>query len=205
LGGQLAALAIQAGALRTVIVRDPVAAAAQAAELRTELKAAVADIRRLVHGLRPPALDELGLVGALRQRAARYGAGGLYESAEGDQQGVPSLVVTVAATEPLPILPAAVEVAVYRIVDEALANVAKHAAARSCVVRLDVDGRSRLTVQVDDDGVGIASDRVAGVGLLAMRERAEELGGSFAIGPRPDGPGTRLLVLLPLSAPEAER
>ena len=76
LGSQLAALAMQATALRATIERDPTAAAEAAAELRAELRAAVADIRRLVHGLRPPALDELGLAGALRERVTRYGAGG---------------------------------------------------------------------------------------------------------------------------------
>jgi signal transduction histidine kinase len=105
----------------------------------------------------------------------------------------------VSTPETLPHLPAAVEVAVYRIVDEALANVAKHAAARSCVVQLDIDGD--LWLSITDDGAGIAADRVAGVGLVSMRERAAELGGSFSIGPREDGPGTRLLVRLPIPAP----
>jgi signal transduction histidine kinase len=200
LGAQLAALAIQAGALRATIARDPAAAEEQAADLRLELKSAVADIRRLVHGLRPPALDELGLLAALRQRAASYGAGGIYQTAAGERVGDPSLVVTVLAPDDMPPLPAAIEVAVYRIVDEALANVVAHAAARSCVLRLETADELRLTVE--DDGIGIAADRIAGVGLLSMRERAEELGGSFVIERRVDGQGTRLLVSLPLPVPE---
>lgn len=196
LGAQLAALAIQAGALRVQIDSDPEQARDQASELRTELRAAVADIRRLVHGLRPPALDELGLIGALRQRADRYGAGGIAQPddvAGGDR---PALAIDVVAAEPLPPLSAAIEVAIYRIVDEALANVARHAAARTVIVRLMVDDHLRLTI--DDDGVGLPENRVAGVGLISMRERAGELGGSFAIAPRADAAGTRVDVTLPL-------
>jgi signal transduction histidine kinase len=201
LGAQLAALAIQAGNLRATIERDPAMAREQAAELRGELRAAVADIRRLVHGLRPPALDELGLVGALRQRAARYGAGGNAATGEDAGDGDPLPAVTVAAPETLPPLPAAVEVAVYRIVDEALANVTRHAAATSCLIRLEAaDG---LVVTVDDDGVGLAPGHGTGVGLLSMRERAEELGGVFAAGPRPHGAGTRISARFPLAAPPA--
>jgi signal transduction histidine kinase len=197
LGAQLAALAIQAGALRATIASDPVTATEQAAELRTELRAAVADIRRLVHDLRPPALDELGLVAALRERATRYAAGGVYETDAGQQHGDPQLMVSVIAPDDLPPLPAAVEVAVYRIVDEALTNVAKHAAAHHC--RIHLEASNHLTVIIEDDGVGIAQNRVAGVGLLSMRERAEELSGSISIETRVEGPGTRLVLCLPLS------
>ena len=200
LGAQLAALAIQAGALRVTVQRDPAVAEEQAAELRTELRSAVADIRRLVHGLRPPALDELGLIGALRERAARYEAGGVFQTSEGERLGDAALAVTVSAVPDLPILTAAVEVAVYRIAEEAVANVARHAAARTCQVRLEVG--DWLTLTVEDDGAGLGPDRGVGVGLLSMRERAEELGGRFAIGARADGPGTRLVVRLPLSPPE---
>jgi signal transduction histidine kinase len=196
LGAQLAALAMQAGALRVLIGQDPAAAQEQASELRTEMKAAVADIRRLVHGLRPPALDELGLIGAVRQRAASYGSGGILQPVTGESASHAALMVTVIAPETLPPLPAAVEVAVFRIVDEALANVAKHASARSCVVRIEAGDELRLSIT--DDGVGMAADRVAGVGLVSMRERAAELGGTFMIEPGEEGSGTRLLVSLPL-------
>jgi signal transduction histidine kinase len=200
LGAQLAALAIQAGALRTTILRDPSGAREQASELRTELRSAVADIRRLVHGLRPPALDELGLIGALRERAARYETGGDFQTPEGELAGEAALAVTVTAEPDLPSLPAAVEVAVYRITEEAVANVARHASARSCQVRLEA--ADWLTLTVEDDGIGLSPDRGVGVGLLSMRERAAELGGRFAIGSRMDGPGTRLVVQLPLLAPK---
>jgi signal transduction histidine kinase len=162
------------------------------------LRSAVADVRRLVHGLRPPALDELGLIGALRERAARYETGGDFHTVEGEYSGDAALAVTVIAVPDLPVLSAAVEVAVYRIAEEALANVARHATARACQVHLEA--AEWLTLTIEDDGIGLGADRGVGVGLLSMRERAEELGGRFSIGPRMDGPGTRLVVQLPLSA-----
>jgi signal transduction histidine kinase len=163
------------------------------AELIGQLQAATAEIRRLVYELRPPALDDLGLVAALRTLAARY-----------DQGGRPGLRITVEAPDfPSP-LPAAVEVAAYRICQEALTNVVRHAGARHCTVRLvlpDACGpRAALVVEVRDDGRGLAADRRAGVGLASMHERAAELGGTCLIEPVPTG-GTRVLATLPLPAP----
>jgi two-component system, NarL family, sensor kinase len=103
--------------------------------------------------------------------------------------------VSVEAPEDLPDLPAAVEVAVYRITQEALTNVARHARAHSCVVRLVVN--DDVTLEIVDDGVGIPAGRSAGVGLSSMHERASELGGSCTVEPVPKG-GTRVLVRLPL-------
>jgi signal transduction histidine kinase len=197
LGAQLAALTIQTSTLRSAIAADPESADVIALEIRAELKSAIGDIRRLVHGLRPPALDELGLVGALRQRALQYGAGGMYQTPDGAQAGDPHLSVSVIAPADLPPLPAAVEVAAYRIAEEALANVTRHASARSCVVR--IEATDRLVVTISDDGGGIHSGRVAGVGLISMRERAEELGGSITIGSNPSESGTRIIAHLPLT------
>jgi signal transduction histidine kinase len=176
-------LNVQAGTLRRLIPRDPAAADELVGELRDELRSAIADIRRLVYDLRPPALDDLGLVEALRRLAERYGS-------ESEQ-----LRVSVQAPRELPNLPAAVEVAVYRIAQEAMTNVARHARARSCVVRLAVD--EDVALEITDDGVGISNERGAGVGLSSMRERASELGGSCVVEPAPEG-GTRVLVRLPL-------
>ena len=184
LGAQLAGLNVQAGALRRLIPRDPAAADELVVELRNELRSAIADIRRLVYDLRPPALDDLGLLEALRRLAERYGS-------EDDQ-----LRVLVEAPEDIPDLPAAVEVAVYRITQEALTNVARHARAQTCVVRLVVN--DDVTLEIVDDGVGIYAERSAGVGLSSMRERASELGGSCVVEPVPKG-GTQVLVRLPLS------
>jgi signal transduction histidine kinase len=187
LGAQLAALNVQAGILRHLIPRDPAAADELVVELREELRAAIADIRRLVYDLRPPALDDLGLVAALHQLADRYGA-------EGEQ-----LRVSVKLPEGLPHLPAAVEVAVYRIAQEALTNVVRHARAKSCLVRLAVD--KDVTMEILDDGAGIPDERISGVGLSSMRERAAELGGSCVVENIPKG-GTQVLVRLPLPKEE---
>jgi signal transduction histidine kinase len=184
LGAQLAGLNVQAGSLRRLIPHDPAAADELVVELREELRGAIADIRRLVYDLRPPALDDLGLVGALRRLAERYGL-------EGQQPQV-----LVEAPEDLPRLPAAVEVAVYRITQEALTNVVRHAQAKSCIVRLAVM-KEDVTLDILDDGAGIPAEPTAGVGLSSMRERAAELGGSCVVESVPKG-GTRVLVRLPL-------
>ncbi len=183
LGVQLAALNVQAGLLRSLISRDPATAEELVVELREELHGAIADIRRLVYDLRPPALDDLGLVAALRQLAERYGAEG----------GQPRVLVE--APEDVPPLPAAVEVAVYRIAQEAITNVVRHAHAKTCVVRLAVE--EDVALEIVDDGVGIPEERSAGVGLYSMGERAPELGGSCVIEPVREG-GTRVAVRLPL-------
>jgi len=105
------------------------------------------------------------------------------------------LRVIVEVMENLPALPAAVEVAAYRIVQEALTNVVRHAQARTCVIRLSLlDG---LQLEITDDGMGLPTEQHAGVGLLSMRERAAEVGGTCDVGPAP-GQGTRVLVDLPL-------
>lgn len=135
LGSRLAGLNLQMGALRALIRRDPSAADQAAGELRGEIRAAIADIRRLVYDLRPPALDELGLVAAIQQRATRCSAGPS-EQAEMDAANGAQVQVTVEAEVDLPPLPAAVEVATYRVVEEALTNVVRHARARTCRVRL---------------------------------------------------------------------
>jgi signal transduction histidine kinase len=184
LGAQLAGLNVQAATLRRLIPEDPAAADELVVELRGELRGAIADIRRLVYDLRPPALDDLGLAEAMRRLAERYGY-------DGEQPRV-----SVETPEELPTLPAAVEVAIYRTAHEALTNVARHAGAQSCVVRLAVDGYVEL--EIVDDGVGIPEGRNAGVGLFSMRERASELGGDCEIGSVPEG-GTRVLVRLPLA------
>jgi signal transduction histidine kinase len=150
-------------------------------QTRSDIQAVIADIRRLVYELRPPALDELGLLGAVRQAAA---------ACEHD-----GLLVSIEEIEGLSPLPAAVEVAAYRIIQEALTNVVRHAHARRCAVRLAVTGC--LEVEITDDGVGLAAERQAGVGLTSMRERAAELGGSCVVEAVPAG-GTRVYACLPL-------
>jgi signal transduction histidine kinase len=181
LGPQLAAQTLKVGSARSLYGRDPAAADALLSELETNMEAAISDIRRLVYNLRPPALDELGLDGAIRESAAQYATNGLK--------------ISVDTPQTLPSLPAAVEVAAYRIVQEALTNVVRHAAASECVIRLELDGE--LEVEITDDGVGLPEDRGAGVGLSSMRERAVELSGTCVVEPSlPEG--TRVLARLPI-------
>lgn len=181
LGPVLAAVAIQADTAYDLAESDPDETKALLDTIRQHAQTAVADIRLLVHGLRPPTLDELGLVAALQQSARAYRH---------------TLHVQVQAQQ-LPPLPAAVEVATFRIVQEALNNVVKHAQAHACIVT--IGGDDVLRVVIDDDGIGYSPANVPGVGLISIRERAAELGGHFSIRQRPSG-GTRVEVLLPLAA-----
>lgn len=182
LGPQLASLTLKLDAVRNYLAHDPTTADALLIDLKAQTQAAIADIRRLVYDLRPPALDEFGLVGALREHA------GAYDRSNG-------LAVLVDAPGTVPALPAAVEVAAYRIALEALTNISRHAHAHECVVRLTLNGD--LQLEVSDDGVGFPEAYQAGVGLTSMRERAAELGGTCVIEARSSS-GTRVLVNLPL-------
>jgi two-component system, NarL family, sensor kinase len=144
---------------------------------------ALADVRAIVYGLRPTSLDDLGLAGAITAHIRRLGEGG-------------GLRITLD-TGPLPELPAAVEVASFRIATEAVNNVCRHSGARNCEVRLRMeDDGQLLVVEVADDKAG-GPPWQAGVGLLAMRERAAELGGTLAAGPGPRGGMVRACFPLP--------
>jgi signal transduction histidine kinase len=156
-------------------------AAELVAEARDHAGAAVEDVRRVVRGLRPPALDELGLVESLRATGPAAATGG------------PDIGVEV--TGELPELPAAVEVAAYHLVQEAVTNAVRHAGATSVRVRL-AGGPGVLRVEVADDGGGLPDGHVPGMGLRSMHERVDELGGTLAITSSPAG--TRLCAALPL-------
>jgi signal transduction histidine kinase len=183
LGPALAGLALSASAISALIPANPDEAARTADQLYRDIRSAIADIRRLVYGLRPPSLDELGLVGAIREAASRQ-----------DPQG--SVQLTVDAADPLGTLPAAVEVAAYRITAEALTNVHRHARAWHCTVRLRRG--SALELDITDDGTGLRPGQPPGVGLVAMRERAAELGGTLVLHSQP-GCGTHVTARLPLT------
>jgi signal transduction histidine kinase len=181
-GPQLAALMLELETASDLVSDNPEASALMA-KLSKRAREIVSDVRRSVHALRPPALDELGLVDALREGAIQYGPAGLRVSVE-DQ-------------EELSQLPAAVEVACYRIAQEALANVIRHARASHCSIRIRLDDEARaLSVEVEDDGRGIRDDDRAGVGMISMRERTEELGGRCTVEPLAGG-GTLVRALLP--------
>ena len=202
LGASLAALNLQAGELRRLIRSDPDEAERQAEELREEIRAAIADIRRLVYGLRPPALDELGLVEALRARAAQ--TSGLPNRDNDEQQTpVPHLLqINVMAPQDLLPLPAAVEAAAYRIAMEALTNAIRHARAEQCTIRIATE-TGGLTVEISDDGIGMPREFTFGIGLISIRERCAELGGSWSIQSQP-GHGTQISAWLPLPGEHLE-
>ena len=183
LGPTLTGIAFAADAAANTIDGDPAESQRLLTTLRRDTRAALADVRRLVDNLRPPALDELGLVGALRQRADQ-----LAWRADGE-----SVDVRLDVPDQVPVLPAAVEVATYRIATEALTNVVRHSRATGAVVRLRCG--ERLELSITDDGVPNGA-WPPGVGLDAMHERAAELGGSFQAGPTPDG--GRVLASFPL-------
>lgn len=182
LGPTLASLRLQLSALRKTVRDSPDESERLIDELRDDVRAATAEIRRLVYDLRPPMLDEFGLVGALR-------------NLELTDDGLARSVEVPAA---LPRLPAAVEVAIYRIAAEALHNIVRHAQATRCTLSLAVD-EAALTLTVTDNGRGLSTSYLAGVGHRSMHERAAELGGSVNILPVPAG-GTCVRASFPLKA-----
>jgi len=151
------------------------------AEIRDETKAAVTEVRRVVDELRPPAIDEVGLPGAIRQRAASL--------------STDLLTFRVDSPGTLPAIPAAVEVAAFRIASEAMTNVARHSGASRCRVSLELDQTLRLTIS--DNGHGSSRSNGSGVGWTSMTERAAELGGSCTILSRVEG-GLVVCAVLPL-------
>ena len=204
LGPSLAALHLQSGVLRRLIRQDPQAAEDLANEFRGDIRATIDEIRRVVYELRPPALDELGLAAAVCSQAQRWNGKPVNNgpSTAGSEAQNPEAVlrVVVETPEALPPLPAAVEVAAYRIIQEALANVAHHAQASQCMVYLAMTGHDQalaLQVQVTDNGIGL-NGRGQGLGLTSMRERAAELGGQCIVKSLPQG-GTRVTAILPIS------
>jgi signal transduction histidine kinase len=183
LGPQLASLKLNLDVARKLVSRDPGAAEALLVDLRTQSQSAIADIRRLVYDLRPPALDELGLTGAIQEYVRQIA-------------GQDGLHICLDSLKDLPPLPAAVEVAAYRITLEALANFVRHSQGLNCHVSISNTG-SHLQVEVIDDGLGLPDQIQPGIGLSSMGERAAELGGTCRIEALPLG-GTRVLARLPL-------
>ncbi len=191
LGPTLAGLAMQLGGLQEILRTDPAVASERLARLEAAARHALDDVRSVSRRLRPPALDELGLVGAVVRAAEEAG------------------LALDPQVDALPDLPAAVEVAAYRIAVEAALNVVRHTGLRAAELSVFADNGT-LHLRMRDDGPGIG-EAPAGVGILAMRERAEELGGTLVVrGER----GTLVEARLPLAAagsrpmvpgPEAER
>jgi two-component system NarL family sensor kinase len=182
LGPVLASMSFRLDAIHNLAERDATTVRKMVVELKAQIQDALTDIRRIAYDLRPPALDELGLVGALKAHI----------SSANQVQG---LHIRLEVPESPPPLPAAVEVATYRIAIEAITNVSRHAHAQNCIVRLSL--WDDLCLEVLDDGTGIWGDVRAGVGMASMRERAEELGGTCGIAAVGTG-GTCVTARLPL-------
>ncbi|MEV0562898.1 sensor histidine kinase [Dactylosporangium sp. NPDC050588] len=187
LGPALGGVALRIDTARNLLKSSPARADDILRQAREDVSTALADVRRLVHDLRPPALDDVGLIGAVDQVA--------------DRLRTPALAIRVAGALPSG-LPAAVEVAAYRIASEALTNVSKHARASSVSADFSV-ASDTLVVTVTDDGAGIAAGTPSGVGLISLRERASELGGNCEIECPPDG-GTTVRATLPLGSSRQE-
>jgi signal transduction histidine kinase len=185
IGPTLASLAQRIDTASYLVAEEPERTTALLQDVKGQVRTTIADLRRVVEDLRPPVLDEFGLVAAVRDHLIPAQA----------QHGL--LIQCVAGT-PLTPLPAAVEVAAFRIVQEALSNVVRHAQARRAVIHLLLERPGLFVVEVMDDGRGLPAMRRAGVGLRSMRERAEELGGTLAVGPRADG-GTIVRAELPFT------
>jgi signal transduction histidine kinase len=190
LGPTLAMAVLGLRAAREMMSRDRGSAEQLLVRLEDELYGAIADLRRLVADARPPVLDEIGLVAAVRQHAFTLASRVAMEG---------SLRIEVEVEGEVPALSSDVEVAAYRIIREALTNVARHSGASLCTVRIWLDGN--LHVEVVDDGIGATAGSTpvsGGIGLRSMRERAGGLGGDCAIEPVSSG-GTRIAARLPLA------
>jgi signal transduction histidine kinase len=183
LGPALAGLTFTLEAVRNLADSDLERADELLVSATEQVQTMIGDVRRLIYGLRPPALDQLGLAASLRGLAS--------------QESTPETSVTIDAPSSLPALPAAVEVAAFWIAREALTNVKRHARARTCNVRVAVEP-TVLRLEIADDGGGFSRGST-GIGLHTMRERAAEIGGTCEIGSRAGG-GTLVAASLPRHA-----
>jgi signal transduction histidine kinase len=180
LGPLLASQTLTLDAVEKLLERDPDQARNLIRALKAQSDSAVKDIRHLIYDLRPPELDNFGLLTALKHTAERL--------------STPNFHVSIDQTEMLPALPAAVELAAFRIAQEGMNNAVRHSGGTRCDIVLEID--ACLTLCIQDDGDGIQSDAVPGLGLGTIRERVEELQGLFDI--QTGSEGTALKAAFPL-------
>jgi signal transduction histidine kinase len=181
LGPTLAAQMFRIGVARNTLEKAPAKTAVMLNDLERDIDQTLNDVRQLVYGLRPPLLDQLGLIGAISDFA---------------KQQEERIHIDLSLPDQLPPHNAAVEVAIFRIFQTALDNVIKHAGATICRIRLKSE-EDALRLIIEDDGVGLPENVIEGVGLTSMRERAEELSGTFHVAPR-QPLGTYLQAAIPL-------
>jgi signal transduction histidine kinase len=193
LGPVLASQGLKIAAANELLESDPSRARKLLEEISAQNEATLEEIRELVYALRPSALDELGLVGAVRDFSTA-----LNEVSDSETKLQVDILDSAVG---LPPLPAAIEVAAYRIVTEALTNVTRHASAHHCEVSFRVEsnnGSPALLLDISDDGIGMPSQRKPRVGMTSMRERAEEIGGTIRIETEKNH-GTRVYARLPFA------
>ncbi len=203
LGPILAGISLGLHAAQRIMETDPEQARQLVGHLEGELQSAIAEVRRLFETLRPPVLDQLGLLPAVREQIDI-----LATRMRTDEEAPKEVAFTLELDDDLGSIPAIVEVAAYRIVCEALTNVARHAHARNCTVTVRrARELSALLIDVADDGVGMGSTGgrpTRGLGLGSMRERAAELGGTFVVDSQSAG-GTRVTATLPIQPEDRSR
>jgi signal transduction histidine kinase len=181
LGPTLASLNLKLDAVRNFLRKSPAEAESLIDELKMQTTETIQDVRRLVYDLRPPTLDEFGLAGAIENFIETSNPGELEIDLE-----IPS---------PLPRLNAALEVAIFRTVQEGITNIIHHAQGESARIRISTQN-SEIVIDIIDDGVGLPADMIPGIGLISIQERADELDGTFSI--QPASHGLHLQVSFPL-------
>ncbi|WP_180960114.1 sensor histidine kinase [Neobacillus cucumis] len=201
LAPRLAALALTAAAAEELVDSNPYATKDILGELRTTIRQTVSEIRGLVYDLRPPTLDEMGLIGSIHERIKDLSAASATQRSAAETDRV---VFTLNTPGKLPDLPAAVEVAAYRITTEAIVNLIRHSKAKNCLISFafSYTGEKGLVICIEDDGIGVdpvrKREKNSGIGIGSMNERATELGGRFQLetnGHR----GTAITVFLPVN------
>jgi len=186
LGPSLSGIALGLEAAGTALARNPAAVPPLLERTRLEAEAAVREIRLVLAGLRPAALDRHGLVGAVRDTADKLGMGAT---------GTPHFELSV---DPLPMLSSEVEECAFRIVAEAMTNTARHSGAGRCHVEIS-QGNGTLNLAVTDDGHGLSHKGSTGHGLDSMRRRAADAEGTLAVfSVQPHG--TAIRAVLPLDS-----
>lgn len=198
LAPRLAALALTAAAAEDLVESNPLATKDILGELHTTIRQTVSEIRSLVYDLRPPTLDEMGLIGAIHERIKE-----LSMPTKNSNQTT-AVVFTLDAPNRLPVLPAAVEVAAFRITTEAIVNVVRHSIAKKCKISISfIEHKERgLQIMIEDNGIGMSPIKKignkGGIGIESMKERANELGGKFLIDSVRTN-GTTITVFLPVN------